>query len=134
MTEDLTDFQRGLKEGRVDALLEEHTLRLNKINGSVERFAKSNEVLVKAMRDMHEKLDTKLRNIEEQMRLDAERVKVAADTLAAETERRREELATSLATTSTTWSLRSNKASVVYVFVAFVSVVTAIYLAVNPIH
>ena len=134
MTEDLTDFQRGLKEGRVDALLEEHTLRLNKINGSVDRFAKSNESLAKAMREMHEKLDSKLRNIEEQMRLDAERVKVAADTLAAETERRREELAASLATTSTTWSLRSNKATVVYVFVAFVSVVTAIYLAVNPIH
>jgi chemotaxis response regulator CheB len=115
-----------MREGRVDALLEEHTSRLNKINGSVDRFAKSNEDMTKAMREMQEKLHDSIRGIEEQMRLDAERVKVAAETLATETERRREELADSVVATTSRWSLRSNKASVISVGMGVIALLVSV--------
>jgi hypothetical protein len=126
---ELTEYERGLKEGRVDALLDEHTQRLNKINGSVERFAKSNEEMAKALREGLELQARELRKLQEEGRARDLAVKVAADTLATETERRREELATAAAGTTTAWSLRSNKATVIYAVAAIILGIAAIYFA-----
>jgi len=137
--ENLTDYERGMKEGRIDALLDEHTARLNKINGSVDRFAKSNEKLVETMREdaagtrtALDLLSSAMRTMQEEGRARDLAVQVAADTLAKETERRREELATTAATTSTTWSLRSNKASVAYLLIALVAVLLTFYFGTRP--
>lgn len=124
MTETPGDIlARGRKEGRIDALLAEHSSHLAKINGSIDRFSESSEDLTVAMRE----LASEIRTLQEEGRSAALAVKVAADTLAIETERRRDELATSVATTSGTWSLRSNKATVIYVFVGLIAVLASIY-------
>jgi hypothetical protein len=91
-----TDYQRGLQEGARDALIEEHTKRLNRINGSVERHA----IAV-------EKLSGEIRELREEARRREEAVKVAASTLAEETERRR----AALAEDSGRWSLLANKST-----------------------
>lgn len=124
---ELSDYQRGLAEGARDALLGEHTQRLNKINGSVERHAKSVEALTRETRSGFEKLASEIRTMQEDARLDRERVKVAAQTLAAETERRRE----ALADRGGTWSLRANKATVVSVAAAVLFGVVSLYLALH---
>lgn len=124
MTE-LSDYQRGLAEGARDALLGEHTKRLNKINGSVERHAQSVEQLTRTTQQGFEKLASEIRTMQEEARLDRERVRVAADTLAAETERRRKELEDA----SSPWSLRANKAAVVSVLIAALLGVATLYLA-----
>ena len=126
---ELSDYQRGLQEGARDALLEEHTARLNKINGSVERHAKSVEALTRNMVQGFEKLASEIRTMQEEARLDRERVRVAADTLAAETERRRKELEDATSHVSGRWSLRSDKASVAYLLIALVSVLSALHAA-----
>jgi hypothetical protein len=113
---EMTDYDRGLREGRVDALLEEHTLRLNKINGSVERHAKSNETLAKEMKSGFDKLAAEMRTMQEEARARELAVQVAADTLAKETERRREELAS--AGESSRWRFTRGQ----QIFAAFVSV------------
>lgn len=89
----MSEFERGLKEGRIDAMLAEHTAHLERINGSIERFASSNEGIA-----------SELRAVQEQLRLAAERVVVAANTLATETERRRAELADSASVTDRRFS------------------------------
>lgn len=124
---ELTDYQRGLQEGARDALLDEHTSRLNKINGSVERHAKSNEDLARTVRQGFDKVASEIRTMQEEARLDRERVKVAADTLAAETERRRKELEDASSGTSGAWSLRANKATVISALVAVLAVAYAIH-------
>lgn len=121
-----SDYERGKKEGRVDALLDEHTVRLNKINGSIERHAESNERLANAMKTGFDKLAGEMRVMQEEARARDLAVDVARETLAKETERRREELAASAETVTGTWSLRSNKAQVVYLFVTIASLVYAI--------
>jgi len=75
-------LERGKREGRIDATIENHTAHLTRINGSIDRFATELRTVV-----------TEIRSLKEDARLAFERVKVAADTLATETERRREELA-----------------------------------------
>lgn len=123
----LTDYERGREEGRVNALLDEHTQRLNKINGSVERHAKSVEALTRTTNAGFEKLAGEIRTMQEEARLDRERVKVAAQTLAQETERRRKELVAASETQSGTWLLRANKATVVSVLVAVGAVAASVY-------
>lgn len=90
------DFKRGLKEGRTDALLEEHSKHFQRINGSIDKFIKVAEDNATAMRE----LASEIRTLQEEGRLAEERVKVAATTLATETERRREELAVATSTTA----------------------------------
>ena len=116
MSAELTDYQRGLKEGRVDALLDEHTSRLNKINGSVERHA----VAV-------EQLASEIRQLRDEARLREDAVKVAAATLAEETERRR----AALADTGSRWSLRANKSSVISTFFAIAFAAATLYLSLH---
>jgi septal ring factor EnvC (AmiA/AmiB activator) len=123
------DYERGKKEGRVDALLEEHTARLNKINGSVERHAKSVETLAKQVNLGFEKLASEIRTMQEEARIREAKVSTAAETLAVETERRRKQLADDLATPVRTWGIRGSKASVTGAFVTAASFVTAIYFA-----
>lgn len=73
--------EEGREAGRIDQILVQHTAHFATINGSVEKTA---ETLAE--------LASEIRGLREDSRLDRERVKVAADTLATETERRREEL------------------------------------------
>jgi len=139
----LTEYERGKEEGRVNALLGEHTARLNKINGNIERFAKSNETLAKTMREDATKtrealdlLSSALRTMQEEGRARDLAVTVAAETLAKETERRRIEedrlrieRATALEAPARTWDIRASKASVIYLFIALASIIATIYFA-----
>jgi hypothetical protein len=118
-------LERGKKEGRIDALLEEHSAHLAKINGSVADAAKALDGLSTEIhtlsRDSQRALDAverelraalrllgdDIRTLNEELRLRDERVSVAAGVLAKETERRREELAASVETTDRT--TRSNE-------------------------
>jgi len=91
----VSDYERGLKEGRVDALLEEHAKHLNAINGSIERFIIMGGNWTDALRTM-----------QEEARADRLEVKVTADTLAKETERRRIELSDAEDTSIRRFTLR----------------------------
>jgi hypothetical protein len=139
MADELSDFQRGLKEGARDARLDEAFVRLNKINGSIERHAKSNEALTQAMNVGFDKLATEMRQMQEEARARELAVKVAAETLATETERRRaeeerlrEERAEALQAPARTWGLRASKASVIYGLVAFVLGIYTVYGIFHP--
>ncbi len=120
-----TDYQRGLKEGARDALLEEHTARLNSINGSIERHAKSNEDLTKAVNNGLSKLTQEIQVMQVEARVREERVKAVADTLAAENERRR----VALADEGGRWTLRANKSTVASAAAAFFFALATIYLS-----
>lgn len=136
MADATADYERGKKEGRVDALLEEHTARLNKINGSVERFSKSHDNLAKSVSVGFEKVASEIRTMQEEARLREARVSVAAETLAKETERRRieeerlrVERAAELAVPASIWGVRSSKAAVVFGLATLVLTVVSLYLA-----
>jgi sirohydrochlorin ferrochelatase len=127
-------LERGRKEGRIDATLEQHGKAIARINGSIERFAKTNEQLTETVRQGLAELSDGLRRMQEQGRARDLATKVATETLAKETERLRREAeaqrverASALEVPVRTWSLRSNKATVFYVFVALVAVLASIY-------
>ena len=136
----VSDFDRGKKEGRTDALLAEHTARLDAINGSIEQSASAIEALTKTVRDWSAKLSDAIRTLQEEGRLAEERVNVAAATLAADAARRRIELeatATGLATTAATlaatqttndrqWSRGQQLAMLV---IAFAAVFVTVYFS-----
>jgi hypothetical protein len=133
---EMSEYERGVKEGRVEALLDEHTARLNKINGSIDRFSKSHDNLAKAVSVGIEKLASEMRTMQEDARLREAAVKVAADTLATETERRRveeerlrKERADALEVPVRAWGLRANKANVLGGSVTAASTLAAIYFA-----
>lgn len=138
MTE-LSDYERGVKEGRVDALLDEHTARLNKINGSIDRFSKSHENLAKAISVGLEKVASDLRQLQEEARARELAVEVARKTLAEETDRRRNEdeahrieRAEALEVAPRTWGVRAAKVAVAGVCISAVValvVVLSFYLA-----
>jgi len=91
--ESLTDFERGKREGRVDATLDDHGRHLSRINGNIAKFATVVETLNSTML---EKLDTiahEILTLQEDGRSAALAVTVAAETLEADAERRRGELA-----------------------------------------
>jgi methyl-accepting chemotaxis protein len=118
-----------VKEGRLEARLAAHDEHFEKINGSIERFAQANENLVAAMRE----LASEIRSLQEGGRLAQERVKVAAETLAQDTEQRRAALAetatalvASEASSDRKFSKREKLASLA---VAVAAVITAIYFS-----
>ena len=135
----LTDFERGVKEGARDARLDEAFVRLNKINGSVERHAKSVETLAKDVRQTRQEIIDQLREMNEAARARDLAVQVAKETLEKETERirieaerLREERAQALEIPARTWGLRASKASVIYGLVAFVLGTYTIYGILHP--
>lgn len=121
------EFERGKREGVVDATLKDHGVHLSRINGNIDRFALALEALAERLTAAVDRLSAEVRTLQEQGRSAALAVKVAADTLALETERRREELAASAAVTQGTWSLRANKVSVGVLIVAVVAVAVSIF-------
>ena len=74
-------FAAGKQEGRTETRLDEHDAHLAKINGSIDRFTASVDVLA-----------SEIAKFREDARLDRERVKTAAETLAGVTEQNREKL------------------------------------------
>lgn len=102
---------RGQKEGRIDALLEEHTKHLNKINGSIAEVAKTEQAMAEAIRKLDanmtrglDKLERKLhddidvvvndvRMMQEEQRSRDTKVESARLALAEDTERKRRALA-----------------------------------------
>lgn len=103
-------LERGKKEGRIDALLEEHSEHLAKINGSVGATAKALEALVaeihklsadsrRALRALESDLQkcirdlvSDIRTLNEDQRIRDTALTVAAEGLAKQTEERREAL------------------------------------------
>ncbi|HEY8723458.1 MAG TPA: hypothetical protein VIL92_06315 [Gaiellaceae bacterium] len=91
---DPTDhFERGKREGRVDATLEAHGRHLTRINGNIERFATAIETLTTTMLARFDKSDHEILTLQEDGRSAALAVTVAAETLETDAERRRGELA-----------------------------------------
>ncbi len=88
-------FERGLKEGRIDAKLDEHSRHLAAVNGSIERSATALESVAKEVRDLRVAFDTQVKTAE-----------AATKALANETERRREALAVSVSAGDQTFSRR----------------------------
>jgi hypothetical protein len=83
MTDDMDKARaEGREEGRIAEILRRHEDHFSTINGSIE---KSKDAMIV--------LASEIRGLREDARIRDERVQVAADTLATETERRREELA-----------------------------------------
>ena len=128
----MDEFERGKLEGLRDAKVESHEQRLANINGSIDRFTAVVDALAKTVTAAVDHLASEIRTLQEQARSAALAVKVAADTLATETERRREELATTAASTQSTWSLRSSKMNVVYLAAAIVGIGFAIFFGLHP--
>jgi hypothetical protein len=99
-----SQFDSGVKEGHIDSILKEHEKRLAAINGNIQRFAESIEKLDDDMRSGLDGVASDIRSMQEHSRLAEERVKVAATTLATETERRRAELETTATTSDRAFS------------------------------
>lgn len=74
-------FERGKREGKTEQRLDDHDAHLNRINGSIKEFAAATAELAK-----------EVSKFGDEARLDRERVRVAADTLAKVTEEKRDEL------------------------------------------
>ena len=119
------------ERGRVDALLEEHTARLNKINGSIEHHARSNEDLARAISTGLERVGNEMRKIQEEVRARDLAAEVAKKTLAAETERRRKELSDLVDANSNRWSVLDHKAGV---FVAITAIGALAVSLLNALH
>lgn len=128
-------LERGRKEGRVDATLDQHSQHLKRINGNIERFAESVESLETAVRLGLEEVREHIRAIQEERRLDQERVETARKVLAEETERRRAtqerervERADALAIPVRKWAILSSKGVVVSA-IASVVLIAVTYLS-----
>lgn len=135
MTIGSEEYERAKQEGRMEARVDEAFVRLNKINGSVERHAKSNETLAKEMKAGFEAIAAEIRNMQEEARQRELAVKVAAQTLANETERRRveeerlrTERAEALEVPVRKWGIRANKATVILGVITLIMTGLAIYL------
>ena len=88
-----SEFDSGVKEGKIDAHLQEHDRRLDAINGNIAKFTTSVRELATTVRKGLDGLASEIRTLQEEGRL-AERERTSREqTLAKETERRREELA-----------------------------------------
>jgi hypothetical protein len=110
--------------GRVDATLESHEARLKKINGSIDGFVKMGTGLAKDIRSLAEEI----RTLQENGRISDARVVAAATALAAETEKRREELATTLANSDRKFSKRER---IVALAIALAAVLVTLYFSLN---
>lgn len=127
------EYERGLKEGRVEARLDGHDERLDKINGSIDRFSKSHDNLSRAISVGLEKLASEIRSMQEDSRARELAVEVARKTLAEETARRRDEdererveRAAALETAPRKWSVRAAKFAVAGVCVSALVAVTVV--------
>lgn len=135
----MTEYERGLKEGRVEARLDGHDARFDKINGSIDRFSQSHENLAKAVSVGLEKLAAEIRKMQAEAHARDLAVDVAAKTLAAETERRRVEeegkrlqRAEDLEVAPRKWSVRGVKFGIAVGCVSVIvglTVVLSFYLA-----
>jgi hypothetical protein len=137
----VTDYERGLKEGRVEARLDGHDARLDKINGSIDRFSKSHDNLSKAVSVGLEKLANEIRKMQEEARARDLAVDIAAKTLAAETERRRSEAeeqrvvrAAALEAPVRVWSLRASKGTVIAAGISFALAVVGVLTYLSTHH
>lgn len=83
-----SEYARGLREGRVEARLDSHDERFEKLNGSLGRHAAATEKLAIEIAG----LASNIRTLEESGKLAAERVETTRKTLAEETERRKDAL------------------------------------------
>lgn len=117
-----SEFERGKKEGHVEAQLAEHSQHLSRINGSIDRFTDVTRDAAAATRE----LSSEIRTLQEEGRLAAERVRVAAATLATETERRRAELAETVSSGDRRFSKRERLAALL---IALVAALAAVYIA-----
>lgn len=133
---ELSEYERGKLEGKTEARLDANDKRFDKINGSVERHAKSVEALTRAMQQGFTDVASEIRTMQEEARQRERDVKVAADTLAAEDKRRREqdellreERALALEVPVRAWNLWANKATVVSVLFALLFGLATLYLA-----
>lgn len=111
----MSEFERGVKEGRIDAKLEDHARHLETINGSVERSAAALENVVTEVRELRVAFETQVRT-----------AKLVAETLAAETERRREALADTAITDDRQFTKRQQIAGLA---LATITVIVTVYLA-----
>ena len=111
------DFERGKREGRLDALVAEHTNHLGLINGSIERFAAGTEALA-----------AEIRELRTDFRLQIAAADAAARALAAETERRRQALADADRSGDSRFSRRERLAGLV---VAVAAVCVSVWLSVH---
>lgn len=111
------EFERGRKEGRIDALLEAHSEHLGIINGSIERSAKALEAVAETVRELGRKFDLQIGI--------AEAARVA---LAEETERRRRELADKSDERNTTWSKREKIITAIFSGLSAFSLLATLYL------
>ena len=119
------DFERGKREGRVDALLESHGRSITAIRDEIKRFTALVESLSATVHKALDQLSDGLRTMQEEGRARDLAVKVAAETLAKETERRRAELETSVATTDRSFTKRERIAGLVLGAVTVVVTVLA---------
>lgn len=107
--------QRAYDDGVLAERLDGIDRHFATINGSIEKFAISNSELA-----------SEIRTVQEQLRLAAERVTVAAKTLADETERRRAALETETGTADRRWTKRQQLAALL---IALIAALAAVYLA-----
>jgi hypothetical protein len=124
-----SDLDRGRKEGHIDALLVQHTKRLSAISDCVDKLSGAVSELGETLRTGLLDLASSIRTLQEEGRLAEERVKVAAVTLATETERRREELAQSLASGDRKWTKRQQLLALALSSVLALCAVVGVYFA-----
>jgi hypothetical protein len=124
---DMVAYQRGLKEGALIARVDGVEASIKRINGSIERHADSVDALARIVNAGLEKVTGEIRKMQVDAQLRDAAVKVAADTLAVETERRR----AALADEGGRWSLRANKWNVVSGFLAIVFAAATLYLSLH---
>lgn len=137
MTATEVDLERVRWEGRMEATIEGHTRHLEKLNGSIDRWATASEDLKGGVSG----LAAEIQEMRAEARLAQERVRVAAETLAKETERRRVEAeasrvdrAAALEVPARTWSVRASKANVAYAVIGLMAFALSIYAVLLGAH
>jgi len=131
-------YERGLKDGAANARLDEAFIRLNKINGNIERHAETSEQLAKEVRQTRQEIFDELRKMNSAAEARDLAVRVAKETLeketsrlAAQAESLREERALALELPVRTWSLRADKATVISVVAATGFAASTIYFSLH---
>jgi hypothetical protein len=112
-----TEYDRGKEAGRAAQVEDEFRRHFIDINGSVARTA-----------DTLAELASEMRTMREEARLRDERVAVAADTLATETERRRSELADTTTSADRRFTRREKQIG----WALTVGIPALLYVAANP--
>ena len=144
------EFHRGVKEGRVDALLEQHSEHLAQINGSVARAGLAAEALTTAvnsltsdttaslirleqvLRDALADVASDVRTLNEDARVRDQVTEATRAALAAETERRRVELGDMAAAGSSRFTRRQQLAALTLTVLGLVVSYLLLYLTLRP--